>query len=57
MIKRSMYPYTTGIPRIDDICGDFDAGTTKRILAPPVRYAGIPASVLIKPDHITQCSY
>jgi hypothetical protein len=57
MIKRSMYSYKTGIPPTDDVCGDFDAGTTQRILAPPRRYAGIPASALIKLDHITRFSY
>ena len=57
MIKRSMYSYKTGIPRTDDVCRGFDAGTTIRILAPPMRYTGIPASDLIKPDHITQFSY
>jgi hypothetical protein len=57
MIKRSMYYYKTGIPRTDDVCRGFDAGTTIRILAPPMRYTGIPASALIKLDHITQFSY
>jgi hypothetical protein len=56
MIKRSMYSYKTGIPRIGNVCGCFDAGTTLHILAPPMRYAGILISALIKLDHITPFS-
>jgi hypothetical protein len=52
-----MYSHKTGIPRTDDVYRDFDAGTTIHILALPMRYSGIPASALIKLDHITQFSY
>jgi hypothetical protein len=51
-----MYSYKSGIPRIDDICGGLDAGTTTGILAPPVKYADVFASALINLDHIAQIS-
>jgi hypothetical protein len=54
MIKRSMNSYKPEIPRINDLCGRPGAGTTTGILALPMRYAGIPASALIKTDHIPQ---
>jgi hypothetical protein len=56
MIKRSMYSYKSGIPRINHICGGLDAGTTTGILAPPMRYADVFASALINLDHIAQIS-